>query len=233
MSQNVVLGIEQRYFKSDVGFLAAPALTSAVGSQPLSLRYLAKVEQVESAYGGYVEYVTNTKGGRGNDPISYNAARAGAQDNWQALRYGADVRVAPGSWTFVGRARGQYARDALIPGEQLGLGGFASVRGFRERETAGDEGYFVNLEAYAPMWTTGIAPFGFYDFGWRRLVKPVPGMPSTDNVASAGIGARWNWQKRLDVTATVASVLNGVSLGTAPASSAGDWKAYLTVFYRF
>jgi len=47
------------------------------------------------------------------------------------------------------------------------------------------------------------------------------------------VGARWSWEKRLEVSATIASVLNGVSLGTAPATDSGHAKLNFSLFYRF
>jgi hypothetical protein len=48
-----------------------------------------------------------------------------------------------------------------------------------------------------------------------------------------GIGARWSWEKRLEVSATLATVLNGVSLGTSPATDSGHTKLNFALFYRF
>jgi len=47
------------------------------------------------------------------------------------------------------------------------------------------------------------------------------------------VGARWSWEKRLEVSATIASVLNGVSLGTSPATDSGHAKLNFSLFYRF
>lgn len=233
MSQHVTAGIEDRYFRSTIGSQGALVQSPAVSSRPLSLRYLARTEQPEYGIGGFLEYVSNLDGGRANDDTSYNAARAGARRGWDAFRYGLDANYAFGrGWSFVGRLRGQEANQPLIPGEQFGLGGVASVRGLRERETSGDKGAFVNLELHAPAWNT-ISPFAFYDAGWRGHVTPVAGLPDSDSAASVGIGARWSWEKRLEVSATIASVLNGVSLGTSPATDSGHAKLNFSLFYRF
>lgn len=233
LNQQLSLAFDSRYFESDVtsGGLVQ---TTPVGSRPLSLRYLARHEQAEGGIGAYLEYVTNLDGGSSNDTTAYNAARTGAIQNWNAWRYGVDAQYTlSGGWSLVGRLRGQHTRDALVPGEQFGLGGVGSVRGLRDRETAGDKGYSVNLEAHAPQLSWGLTPFVFYDAGRRVHNVAVPGLPSSDSVASAGVGARWNWQKNLEVNATLASVVEGVSLGTTPASEAGHTKLNFALFYRF
>jgi hemolysin activation/secretion protein len=234
MAHHVTLGIEDRYFRSTIGAAGAAIQSPAVGSRPLSLRYTARAEQPGWGIGGYVEYASNVDGARASDQAAYTAARAGAPKNWDAFRYGLDAVYAfGGGWNFVGRLRGQETSDALIPGEQFGIGGVASVRGLRERETSGDTGAFVNLEVHAPVWNE-IHPFAFYDAGWRRHVIPFGGIPTSDHASSLGIGARWSWQKRLEASATIASVLNGVSLGPGvPASDSGHTKLNFSVFYRF
>ena len=233
MAHQLVAGFEDRYFKSTIGSVGTPVQSPAVSSRPLSLRYQARAEQPEHGIGGFLEYVANLDGGRANDDASYNAARAGARRGWNAFRYGLDANYSSGGgWSFVGRLRGQEASEPLIPGEQFGIGGVASVRGLRERETSGDKGAFINLELHTPMWN-GISPFFFYDAGWRKHVTPVAGIPTSDSASSIGIGARWSWEKRLEVNATIATVLNGVSLGTAPATDSGHTKFNFALFYRF
>jgi len=233
MAHNVTLGIEDRYFKSTVGAAGALIQSPAVSSRPVALRYTARAEQPEYGIGGFIEYVANVDGGRANDDVSYNNARAGASRHWDAFRFGLDANYSFGSgWSLVGRLRGQEASEPLIPGEQFGIGGVGSVRGLREREMSGDKGAFINLELHTPAWH-GILPFFFYDAGWRKHVTPVAGLPSSDSASSVGVGARWTWEKRLEVSATVATVLNGVSLGTAPATDSGHTKLNFSVFYRF
>ena len=234
VNQQVSLALDNRFFEPEVTVGGGASLTSPVGSRPLSLRYMARHEQAEGGIGAYLEYVANLEGGSANDAAAYSAARTGAPRGWDAWRYGIDAQYTlSGGWSLVGRVRGQQSRDALISGEQFGLGGVGSVRGLRDRETAGDKGYTVNLEAHAPQTAWGLTPYLFYDFGERKYVVPVPGLPNSDSVASVGVGARWNWQKNLEVNASLASVVEGVSLGASPASDSGHTKLNFSLFYRF
>jgi hemolysin activation/secretion protein len=68
---------------------------------------------------------------------------------------------------------GQWTRDALIPGEQFGLGGWESVRGMREREASNDRGLRASVEVYTPDLSSAMSiPNGrlrllaFYDWGY-------------------------------------------------------------------
>jgi hemolysin activation/secretion protein len=55
-----------------------------------------------------------------------------------------------------------------------------------------------------------------------------------DSASSVGVGARWNWQRRLDASVDLAYVLNGIAdSGTVPGTRTGDSKLMFTLFYRF
>jgi len=47
-------------------------------------------------------------------------------------------------WLISGVIDGQYSDEPLIIGEQFGLGGVTSVRGFEERAVTGDRGFRIN-----------------------------------------------------------------------------------------
>jgi hemolysin activation/secretion protein len=234
MMHHITAGIEDRYFKNTVGVTGAPIQSPAVSSRPFGLRYTARAEQLEWGLGGFLEYVVNVGGGRASNDADYNAARFGADHRWDAFRYGIDANYTfGGGWSAIGRLRGQQANEPLIPGEQFGIGGPFSVRGLRDREVAGDKGFSLNLELNTPAWE-GIQPFLFYDAGWRKYVTPVAGIPDSDSASSIGVGARWAWEKKLEVSATLATVLNGVSLGPGVnATDSGHVKLNFALFYRF
>ena len=228
-SQNIALGWDDRYFKSNVAFEGEALPASVVRSRPVALRYSMQTERSETELSGYAEYAVNSNGGTANDDASYAAARAGAKKHWDAYRFGLDGAYALGtSWTLNGKVRAQYAGQPLISGEQLGIAGSTAVRGFRERELAGDKGYVVNLEAHGPAFGAGVAPFVFYDQGQRWLVAEVIGARSREFISSAGPGLHWRWE-RLEVSATWAVVINGAAGGTP----SGHQKINFSAFYRF
>jgi len=111
-----------------------------------------------------------------------------------------------------GRITTQYTPDALIAGEQLGLGGATSVRGYREREIAGDSGLIATLEGFGPEWGKVLKAEGaslrallFADFGWVHNNKNAPCFRTHTNcsLSSVGAGIRFGLGKwligRLDV----------------------------------
>ena len=219
VSQNVSLALDDRYFKSDVGFQGTALPSNVVGSRPLSLRYTARHEQAE---GG--------RGGRADDDLAYTTARVGAHRNWNAYRYGIDASYSfSGGWNLSGRFRGQYADEALIPGEQFGVGGSGSVRGLRDREVTGDRGHSFTAELQTPELYAGLAPFVFLDYGSVKHVVPVVGVDSSNSASSVGVGLKWNWQRKLEVSAALANVVEGVAGGTPQ----GHVKLHFSAFYRF
>lgn len=97
--------------------------------------------------------------------------------------------------TLFGRFSGQWAGKNLDSSESFILGGASGVRAYPQGEGAGDEGYFVQIEARLRM---GAAePFLFYDAGRVRINADPGGMipPVSDNtrsLAGAGLGVRYN-----------------------------------------
>lgn len=67
-----------------------------------------------------------------------------------AGRLGEDGRRT-GQWILFAKAEGQAASGALVPAEQIGVGGAKSVRGYVEREYLGDHGAFGSLELRTPL----------------------------------------------------------------------------------
>lgn len=230
MNHGISLALDDRNFRSELEFGGSGLPSSEVSSRPLSLRYNLSTERNAGSASAYLEPLINLSSGRAGDEDEYQAARDGADPDWKALRYGADARYAFDSgWALTGKFRGQLANEPLIPGEQFGLGGDNSVRGLRDREIAGDRGYFVSVEAHAPAWKGGLVPALFFDHGGRKNVEPVAGVADYDNAASLGVGVRWKTESRFQASADFAHVISGLDDGTP----AGHNKLHFSLFYRF
>jgi len=91
---------------------------------------------------------------------------------------------------------GQETSDALVSGEQFGMGGFDNVRGFLEREVANDRGYRGNFEVYTPdfgKWFGNnwkVRALGFYDAGRALRNHALPGEVTAISIGSSGLGLR-------------------------------------------
>ncbi|MBE9129316.1 ShlB/FhaC/HecB family hemolysin secretion/activation protein, partial [Coleofasciculus sp. LEGE 07081] len=89
----------------------------------------------------------------------------------------------------------QLADQELLPIEQFGLGGFGSVRGYRQDVRLSDNGAFGSVEvrlpiARIPQWQGVLQLTPFVDFGttWNSGDSEDP---DTNSLASIGLGLQW------------------------------------------
>ena len=105
------------------------------------------------------------------------------------------------TWTVKGEIQESDAN--LLPSEQLGLGGYSTVRGYEEREVNGDNGFLVSTEIATPPVSIGeflgvpkikdqLQFLGFVDYGGTTLhnVTPADTNPQT-NLLGVGPGLRY------------------------------------------
>lgn len=202
------IGIEDRFFGNGTTFNNVPIGTD-VRSRPLLLRYTGRLDGAAYALAGNLEYAHNLSGGSGNSDAAYVANRAGADSGWQAWRYALQGSHALGTWTLNAKLRGQASGDALIPGEQFGLGGASGVRGFEEREGTGDQGMLGSVELMSPQIAEGLRVLVFTDAGQVRNHRAGAGVNAREGASSAGAGLRYQWRRNLSVMLDWAQVMNG------------------------
>ncbi len=199
----VQLALEDKHFTNDIRFtpsaLVTPPGVGDVRSRPASVKYSLNRETALLRYGAHVQYLANVDGGTDNTSTAYNRVRVDsfgnslkADTNWQAWRFGGFGNFSlPQNWRFNFDVTGQWTDEALIPGEQFGLGGLASVRGYDERELAGDSGYVMRTELVAPAVFGKWIAHGFYDHGYRDLEAPQGATTTHEWLQSTGLGLRY------------------------------------------
>jgi hemolysin activation/secretion protein len=129
----------------------------------------------------------------------------------------------------LGALTGQWSDTNLLASEQLGVGGFDSVRGYPERVHRGDIGFLLNLELYSPYfrpsrdwlkWTThddSLRFLTFFDLGYGESVKDDPSDPTDDGstLMSVGAGVRYEFENdlrlRLDYGIQLKDTIPGIS----------------------
>lgn len=129
-----------------------------------------------------------------NSDKAYRATRsyASAQYSYANLHVEQVIPLASGiTWNLRGTL--QWASTNLLPSEQLGLGGVASVRGFEEREVNGDSGLQFSSQWTSPVIKQSNVPgdlrvLAFIDGGQARINEPVPGERDVVNILGAGFG---------------------------------------------
>jgi hemolysin activation/secretion protein len=201
--QRLALALDHREYinQCEVGGLPSGACGSAsatVSVTPLTLEYAARAAGPPS-WGVVVSGLANLGlAGTHTDRASFDAVRPGARAGWSALRGAANFNLPFAQrWLLRGRLALQWTGDALVNGEQFGLGGSGAVRGYEEREVVGDRGLLASLEVVAPEWLERPRPdspslrgFAFFDGGSvsNLLGAPCNGDRTRCTLSSVGLG---------------------------------------------
>lgn len=118
--------------------------------------------------------------------------RPGSAKRYGYFKAGVNYQWKTGDWILGARVNGQFTRDDLVTTEQIGAGGTTTVRGFKERVASADSGYVANFECYTPELFQNSRFVIFTDVA--RLVNnhSYSGELRSENLASVGIGYRYN-----------------------------------------
>ena len=228
----MVFGIDEKAFKNSV-LASGQQLGNDVTLRPASVAYNGRWMLPGSETGFFVSLARNLPGGNNADQDAINRARADAPAGFQVLRGGVNLsRAFAADWQWRVNVTGQWTSSPLVPGEQFGVGGNASVRGFEERELSNDMGFQGNLEVYTPELCAALGAscrmVGFYDFGALKRNQPLPGESASEHVASAGFGVRYVLGKRMTFQADYAQVVDpGINLNR------GAWKLHARIGLSF
>lgn len=156
-------------------------------------------------------YVSPGDWGGNNNDAAFAGAHAGATSGYvyNTLILQRLTKL-PGDWALVLRGTLQTSNSNLAPSEQLGFGGYDSVRGYDEREVNTDEGYIFTTELRAPPISLGglfdskvfkdeLQFLGFWDYGAAHDHAPLAGEPSEIPLSALGLGLRYSINTYLSV----------------------------------
>ncbi|MEM1370214.1 MAG: ShlB/FhaC/HecB family hemolysin secretion/activation protein, partial [Cyanobacteria bacterium P01_H01_bin.15] len=111
------------------------------------------------------------------------------------------VRQLAPAMLLVARSDLQLSSRALPPLEQFSLGGFQSVRGYRQDARLTDNGFLGSVEIRLPVWksadlsnTLQIIPFIDGGLGWSSSGFP---NPDPNGLVGVGLGLQWQMVDRL------------------------------------
>jgi hemolysin activation/secretion protein len=139
-----------------------------------------------------------------DDNADYMATRADATANYAYAQFTLNrVTRLPLDFTWTVRGEVQQSDANLLPSEQLGMGGYDTVRGYDEREANGDNGFLVSTEVATPPVSLfqlfgnqtvkdQLQFLGFVDYGGTSLheVTPADINPNND-LLGVGPGLRY------------------------------------------
>ncbi len=146
-----------------------------------------------------------------NNDTAFILTRPGTTASYYYARVdGERTTKLPLGFTWVLKATAQMTDDALLPSEQIGIGGFSTVRGYEERIANGDHGWLVNNELRTPAWQvsnmTGNPDTGdklqflvFYDAGSTALSYYLITDDPHRDLASVGAGLRFTVGKNMSL----------------------------------
>lgn len=208
-------------------------------SSPLTVGYSTRVDSDNEAWSYLAQVAANTGSGGGQQLMAFQAEDPRiSRASWRAIRGNINyLRSLSSGWLLAARGQFQYSPDALISGEQFGVGGSVSVRGTGERPMSGDSGLAASLELTSPELGSGLRAVAFMDGGWINNHDSAmnPGKPASDQLVSVGLGLRYS-SGIYELSADWGRVVTGSVLPFTPGSGipqSGDQKAHLNFIARF
>ena len=236
-------GIYAKSFENEQTTGGTP-FSSDVLSLPLQLGYSFTSSMQSGALSGGLILASNIDAGSNNTDQDYALATNGRADSnsWSSIKYSlAFDRLFAQNWLFHIGLSGQDSGDNLIPGEQFGVGGSATLRGFEERSVTGDSGHQVSIEAWTPAYG-GSRFLVFYDLASVDINSSTNVSSQSFDLSSAGIGWRFAWKQQLSVSLDYGIIIDG--LGPNEGVNAGapvadrinlddDDRAHFNLVYRF
>jgi hemolysin activation/secretion protein len=230
----VAIGFDYRAFQQNVAFVdTTQSLIPDITVTPISLSYLGRMSRPGTDLSFSLAVSHNIPGGGDGNQEAFDGQRLGAEAKYSILRYAAAYSaLMPGDLLFRFAFNGQHTEDLLIPGEQFGMGGQDSVRGFTERELANDFGHRASVELYSPDFGSRIGQnwrarvLTFFDTARGSDYDPV--RSETNGLSSVGLGMRVSQGKSLFLRADWGYVTNGTQT-----RAAGNDRWHLGLGYTF
>jgi hemolysin activation/secretion protein len=171
---------------------------------------------------------------------AYLAARAYAKPDYAYARLDLErTTKLPAKFSWVTRGSAQLASANLLGSEQLGLGGSDNLRGYEEREANGDNGFVLVDELHGPplqvarLFGRGLQddrldPLVFIDYGVVGSHKLLPGEPNYLELASSGLGIRYNFGNNFSLRADYGWQLKQSGVSDLRRTSRGYLSAVLS-----
>ncbi len=221
--------LQIKNFTNNVSFLGQPIGTDSK-TQPLTVGYNGALQKTSGQWLFNTDITMNLPGGTGNEDKDYDIAREGATADWVTFHFGVKY-----SHRFAGNAllnfkiSGQQTGNPLVSGEQFGVGGAHSVRGYDDRSVSGDTGYEAGIEYwFSPIFKGSIRPLIFYDMADVSLLDVQAGQTSGYSISSVGVGMRYSWKKSVSVSLDVANPMVATD-----EIEEGETKAHISVLVNF
>ncbi|CAG37918.1 ShlB/FhaC/HecB family hemolysin secretion/activation protein [Desulfotalea psychrophila] len=205
---SVFLGVDYKFSNSNLGFSASPVFNKDVeilqviagynGSLPDGLGMTAFNLQAVVSPGNLLRYNTDEY---------FNNYQEGASADYLYCNLDIDrLTTLPFGFALSNKAHGQLANGQLLGSEQIGLGGYSTIRGFPEREVNIDSGLLLRNEILTP--SLSLADFmnyqkdlgmlqllAFWDYGFGRNDY----IDRNETLSGYGLGLRYNFGSNISL----------------------------------
>jgi hemolysin activation/secretion protein len=200
-STEIALGVSANRRESDIGFLRAltgerlpfpsPGADSSGKTNITALRFFQEWTQRDSEQ----VIAARSQFSIGVDAFGVNISNTPPDGRFFSWRgQGQWVRLLAPDTLFILRGDVQVSHKALVPLEQIGIGGQSTVRGYRQDLIFADNGFLASAELRYPLIRAPkikgllqITPF--FDFGTASNNSGTPLDPGT--ISSLGLGLLW------------------------------------------
>lgn len=227
--QAITAGMDLKETQYGLRFLGLNVFSSETSIVQFMLGYIGKYRDENGGWGfGGDFYASPGNWGGHNNTQSFRTARAFATPYYFYMRgFAQYYRNLPYYLQFMARFTGQLSEGNLLPTEQLGLGGYNSIRGYNLYSVVADSGFFANLELRTqpikvnwpgcsscdnecePTFSrikksyddsdTGFVALIFYDIGNGFNHNLLPGQSDNFDLHSAGFGFRYKLQPQFSI----------------------------------
>jgi len=202
--ENIAAGFDYKYNNNSLEFGGLPAGGTRYDVDQFVLSY----DGAESDPYGQTTldnqlFLSPGNWGGNNNDAAFNAAHTHATSDYVYDTLTLErLTHLPGDWSLILRGTLQESDANLAPSEQLGFGGYDSIRGYDEREVNADEGYIFTTEVRTPTISIGdlvhcpelrdqLQLLAFWDYGSASNHTPLPGEVSEISLSSVGGGVRY------------------------------------------
>lgn len=225
LEQKLTYGFDYRAYQNVVQPIGQEgSIIPDITIHPVSMTYSGLLRENQREFSYFAQISQNIPGGSDGTDKDFKNVRFESRAGYRIYRLGASLSGAtPQDWQYRVNFTGQYTEDVLVPGEQFGLGGAESIRGFGERYVSKDRGYRTSFEVYSPDMGKKLGTdnlrlrlLTFYDTGRLGITNPQPGEIPVASLDSMGFGIRLNYKSNLIIKLDYAQVLHdSTQIGSA------------------
>lgn len=196
--RNLALGVTLSRQESDTSLLGERFALSAGANERgetrvSTVRFFQEYVQRSSSQ----VFAARSQFSLGTDFLGATANDSGPDSRFLAWRGQAQyVRLLAPETLLIVRSDIQLADSPLLSLEQIGIGGVASVRGYRQDLLLTDNGAIAIAEVRIPVWRVPkvkgllqVAPFIDFGVGWNHSGEKAN--PNSDKLLGAGVGLLW------------------------------------------